>query len=152
MQSQEDVPVVVDVEEVVGVVASAQLLCRRVSEQQLGLGRTPAARDTVVLFGSAFLQIHLLFVLLFLYVRELAPLREQHVGDEVVDDLFDLVFILLLDAGLPLDVVDDERCCVLQYLTVLVRQRQVGACGQSGALFRGLLLTLQRENNSVLQQ
>lgn len=55
VQSQEDVPVVVDVEEVIGVVTSTQLLRRRIAEQQLGLGRAPAAGDAIVLFGSAFL-------------------------------------------------------------------------------------------------
>lgn len=149
VKSQEDVPVVVDVEEVVGVVAAAQLLRRRVAEQQLGLGGAPAAGDTVVLFGSALLQVHLLFLLLLFHVGKLAPLREQHVGDEVVHDLLDLVFVLLLNACLPLDVVDDERCCVLQDLAVLVRQRQLGACGWRGVLLRRLLLALRSKNNSI---
>lgn len=119
MQPQKDVPVVVDIEEVVSIVAATQLLRCRVAEQKLGLGGAPAAGDAVVFFGSAFLQIHLLFLFL-LYIGELTPLREQHVGDEVVDDLLDLIFVLLLNAGLPLDVVDDERCSVLQDLAVLI--------------------------------
>lgn len=120
MKPQEDVPVVVDVEEVVCIVAATQLLRRRVAEQKLGLGGATAAGDAVVFFGSAVLQIHLLFLLLLFHIGELAPLREQHVGDEVVDDLLDLVFVLLLNAGLPLDVVDDERCSVLKDLAVLI--------------------------------
>lgn len=68
MQPQEDVPVVVDVEEVIGIVTSTQLLRRCVAEQQLRLGRAPAAGDAIVLFGGAFLQIHLLLFLLLLYI------------------------------------------------------------------------------------
>ena len=67
----------------------------------------------------------------------------------MVDDLFDLVLVLLLNAGLPLDVVDDERCCVLQDLAVLVGQCQMGACGRSGVILRGLLLALQSKNYSI---
>lgn len=65
----------------------------------------------------------------------------------MVDDLFDFVFVLFLNAGLPLDVVDDEGGCVLQDLAVLVGQRQVGACAWGGVLIRSLLLTLQSKNN-----
>lgn len=149
VQSQEDVPVVVDVEEIVGFVAAAQLLCCCVAEQQLGLGGAPAAGDAVVLFGGAFLEIHLLFLLLLLHIRQLTPLREQHVRDEVVDDLLDLVFVFLLNTGLPLDVVDDERRCVLQDLAVLICQREVGARGWSGVLFRRLLLALHNNNKQM---
>lgn len=148
VQSQEDVPVVVDVEEIVGFVAAAQLLRCCVAEQQLGLGGAPASRDAVVLFGGAFLKINLLFLLL-LHIGQLAPLREQHVRDKVVDDLLDLVFVFLLNTGLPLDVVDDERRCVLQDLAVLICQRKVGARGWSGVLFRRLLLALHNNNKQM---
>jgi len=67
----------------------------------------------------------------------------------VVDDLLDLVFVLLLDAGLPLDVVDDERRRVLQDLTVLVGQGQLRARGGGCVLLRRLLLSLQSNNKKV---
>lgn len=112
VQPQEDVPVVVGVEEVVGVVARAQLLSRRAGEQEFGLAGTPA--HTVVLLGASLVELGVFLVLVFfLGVRECASLREQHVRDEVLDHLLDLVLVLFLDAGLSLDVVDDQGSSVL---------------------------------------
>lgn len=67
----------------------------------------------------------------------------------MIDDLFDFVFVLLLNAGLPLHMVDDEGRCVLKDLAVLVGQCQVGACDWSGGLLRALLLTLQSKKNKT---
>lgn len=67
----------------------------------------------------------------------------------MIDDLFDFVFVLLLNAGLSLHMVDDEGRCVLKDLAVLVGQCQVGACDWSGGLLRALLLTLQSKKNKT---
>ena len=117
VEPQEDVPVVVAVQQVVGVVQPPQLLGPRAAEQQLGLAGSTPRQAVVLLNGLAvcrhcrrcrllFVLVLFLVVILFLGVRELAAPREQHVGDEVVDDLLDLVLVLLLDAHLSLDVVD----------------------------------------------
>lgn len=112
VQPEEDVPVVVDEEQVVSVVTRAQLLSCQIAEQQFGLYR--ASRYTVVLLRGSFIHLGILFILLFLLgVGQHAPLREKQVGDEVVNDLLDLVFVLFLDAGLSLDMVDDESGGIL---------------------------------------
>lgn len=46
-------------------------------------------------------------------------------------------------------MVDDEGCCVLEDLAVLVGQCQVGACDWCGGLLRALLLTLQSKKNKT---
>lgn len=128
VQPQEDVPVVVDVEEIVSIVRGAQLLGCRAAEKELRLGGASprAAAHTVVLLSSTFIQLCLLLLFL-LHVGQLPTLGEQHVGDEMMDHLLDLVLVLFLNAGLPLDVMDDECSSVLQDLTVLVGQAQVWA-------------------------
>ncbi|TNN58823.1 hypothetical protein EYF80_030972 [Liparis tanakae] len=161
VQAQEDVPVVVDEEHVVGVVGAAQLLGRRrAAEQQLGLGGA-GARQAVGLLGSVgvglggvLVVVVVLLVLvgvLLLHVGELAAPREQHVGDEVVDDLLDLVLVLLLDAHLPLHVVDDERRGVLQDLAVVVALGHVRAARRRrGGVLRRSLLALRDEMEATM--
>lgn len=60
----------------------------------------------------------------------------------MVDDLLDLVFVLLLNARLPLDMMDDESSSILQDLTVFVGQGQLRTRGWAGVFLRGLLLAL----------
>lgn len=73
----------------------------------------------------------------------------------MLDDALDVVLVVLVDGGLALDVVDDERCGVLQDLFVLVREhhvrlarrrrtRAVAALLADSALLRALLLTLKQ--------
>lgn len=127
MKTKEDIPVVVHVEQVVGIVSSPELLSCRVAEQELGLGWASAWQAIVFL---AVILIHLrVFVLFFLllHIRELTSLCKQQVGDEVVDYLFDLAFVFFLDADLSFDVVNDEGSGILEDLAVVVGQSYVWA-------------------------
>ncbi|TNN89275.1 hypothetical protein EYF80_000563 [Liparis tanakae] len=58
-------------------------------------------------------------------ITELAAAGEEQVGDKVLDDALDVVFVVFVDGGLPFDVVDDERGSVLQDLFVLVRKHHI---------------------------
>lgn len=135
VKAKEDVPVVVDEEQVVDVVGAPQFLSCRAAEQELRLGGA-AAGQTVVLLGAVLVRLHVVpFLLLFLQVGELAALREQEVRNEVVDDLFDLKLVFLLDADLPFDVMDDEAGSILQDLAVVVGQGHVRGAGRRRGTF-----------------
>lgn len=150
VQPQEHIPVVVGVEEVVGLVAVAAgaALGRRAAaaEQQLGTLPTARCRRAIGPLGGAaiFARLTVLlffFLLLFLSIGELATARKEHVRQKVIDDLLDLVLVVLLNAGLPLDMVDDEAGSVLKDLAVLIGQGHVRtAGGWSGAALLGRLL------------
>lgn len=132
VKTKEDVPVVVDEEQIIGIIDAPQLLGPCVAEEELGLGRAAAAWQAVVLLGAILVHLQVIFLLLFvlfLHIRELTPPCKQHVRDEVVDDLFDLVLVFLLDAHLPLDMVNDQGSGVLQDLAVVIAQGHVRAAG-----------------------
>lgn len=144
VQAQEDVPVVVDEEEVVGIVTGAQLLSWRVGKKELGFAGAPGY--TVVLFGASFVELDvLLFFFFLLSVRQSTSLREEHIRDEVVHYLLDLVLVFFLDAGLSLDMVDNQGSGVLLDLPVLIGEGEVRAARRCPAFLRGLLLALQKQ-------
>lgn len=152
MQPEEDVPVVIHVEQVVRIVAGAKPLSCGRAEKHFGLGGAPArsSRQPVVLLGRPLVEVHVFVVaviVVFLRVRQHPPLGEEHVGDEVVDDLLDLVFVVLVDAALSFHVVDDQSGGVLQDLAIVVSQRQVRAGGGRGVVLRSLFLSLNKHTD-----
>lgn len=66
------------------------------------------------------------------------------------EQLFDPLLVLLLDAGLTLDVVDQQVGGVRNYRLVLVRQDHVGTSGHLvGRLFRLLVALTRRRDVSA---
>lgn len=79
----------------------------------------------------------------------------------MLDDALDVVLVILVDGGLPLDVVDDEGGGVLQDLFVFMSEDHVGLTGQTcaravttlltnAALFCALLLPLWKGTKGLV--
>lgn len=115
VQPEKDVPVVIHIEQIIRVLAGAKPLSRGCAKQQFGLCRaaTNCSRQPVVFLRRPLVEVHVFLVVLFLSVRQHPSLGEEHVGDEVIDDLLNLVFVLFVDTALAFHMVDDERSRVL---------------------------------------
>lgn len=84
----------------------------------------------------------LTFDILFI-IRQLLSGVKEKIWYEVSDQLFDLCLLILVDAGLSLDVVDDEvRCIVQDKLLRRILQGHVWTRGHIDA-FLGPLVALR---------